>query len=152
MDDTVRGRPREKAYRVSESHSVLCDPMACSLPGSSVHGILQARIWSGLPFPSPGDLPNPGIEPESSALQADSLPLSHLGSLSFSLPLKFSFSHSAKLLKLIVSFSLILLMSEIQNPMAFPIIFLISKQLRKLFFWFFTMVHDPNSFNEILSF
>jgi len=29
--------------------------------------------WSGLPFPSPGDLPNPGIEPRSSALQADSL-------------------------------------------------------------------------------
>ena len=30
--------------------------------------------WSGLPFPSPGDLPNPGIEPWSPALQADSLP------------------------------------------------------------------------------
>ena len=30
--------------------------------------------WSGLPFPSPGDLPNPRIEPESPALQADSLP------------------------------------------------------------------------------
>ena len=33
--------------------------------------------WSGLPFPSSGDLPNPGIEPTSSALQANSLPLSH---------------------------------------------------------------------------
>ena len=31
--------------------------------------------WSGLPFPSPGDLPNPGIEPRSPALQADSLPI-----------------------------------------------------------------------------
>ena len=30
--------------------------------------------WSGLPFPSPGDLPNPGIEPESPTLQADALP------------------------------------------------------------------------------
>ena len=30
--------------------------------------------WSGLPFPSPGDLPNPGIEPASPVLQADSLP------------------------------------------------------------------------------
>ena len=30
--------------------------------------------WSGLPYPSPGDLPNPGIEPRSPALQADSLP------------------------------------------------------------------------------
>ena len=51
----------------------LCDPMDCSPPGSSVHGIFQARIWSGLPFPSPGDLPDPGIEPRSPALQADSL-------------------------------------------------------------------------------
>ena len=51
-----------------------CDPMNCSLPGSSVHDILQARYWNGLPFPSPGDLPDPGIEPGSPALQADSLP------------------------------------------------------------------------------
>ena len=36
--------------------SILCDPVDCSLPGSSVHGILQARISSGSPFPSPGDL------------------------------------------------------------------------------------------------
>ena len=48
--------------------------MDCSLPGSSVHGILQARILSRLSFPSPGDLPDPGIEPRSPALQADSLP------------------------------------------------------------------------------
>ena len=47
--------------------------MDCSLPGSSVHGILQARNWSGLPFPSPGDLPDPGIEPRSPTLQADAL-------------------------------------------------------------------------------
>ena len=51
-----------------------CDPMGCSLAGSSVHVILQARNWSGLPIHSPGDLPDPGIEPESLALQADSLP------------------------------------------------------------------------------
>ena len=50
-------------------------PCDCSPPGSSVHGILQARIleW-GLPFPSPGDLPNPGIEPRPPALQEDALP------------------------------------------------------------------------------
>ena len=36
--------------------------------------------WSGLPFPSPGDLPDPEIEPRSPALQADSLHLSHQGS------------------------------------------------------------------------
>ena len=46
----------------------------CSLPGSSVHGILQAEILGGLPFPSPRDLPDPGIKLGSPALQEDSLP------------------------------------------------------------------------------
>ena len=57
-----------------------CDPMGCSLSGSSVHGISQARYWGGLPFPSPGDLSDLGVEPASPALQADSLPPSHWGS------------------------------------------------------------------------
>ena len=39
-----------------------------------VYGILQARILEWEPFPSPGDLPNPGIKSKSSTLQADSLP------------------------------------------------------------------------------
>ena len=38
-------------------------PMDCSLPGSSVHGISRPEYWSGLPFPSPGDLPDPRIKP-----------------------------------------------------------------------------------------
>ena len=108
---------------VAQSRPTLCNPPDCSSPpGSSVHGILQARTlewvaisfsnawkwkvkvkslsrvrpsvtpwtaafqaplsmgfsrqeyWSGLPLPSPGDLPNPGIKPGSAALQADSLP------------------------------------------------------------------------------
>ena len=106
---------------VAQLCPTLHDPMDCSLPGTSVHGIFQARVlewvaiafslqplkvkvkslscvrlfaipwtvayqappsmgfsrqecWSGLPFPSPGDLPNPGIEPGSPALQADALP------------------------------------------------------------------------------
>ena len=59
---------------VAQSCPTLCDPMDCSLPGSSVLGILQARMLEWLPFPSPGDLPNPGIKPRSPALQADSLP------------------------------------------------------------------------------
>ena len=46
----------------------VCDPMDCSPPGSSVHGILQARILEWLPFPPPGDLPDPGIEPAPVAL------------------------------------------------------------------------------------
>ena len=37
-------------------------------------GFSRQECWSGLPFPSPGDLPDPGIEPRSPALQADALP------------------------------------------------------------------------------
>ena len=63
-----------KWSEVAQSCPTLCNPMDYSPPGSSVHGILQAQIyWSGLPFPSPGDLPDPGIEPRSSALQTESL-------------------------------------------------------------------------------
>ena len=59
----------------------LCDPMDY-MPGSSVLGFFRQESWSGLPSPSPEDLPDPGIEPESPgspALQTDSLPLSHQG-------------------------------------------------------------------------
>ena len=45
-----------------QSCLTLCDPMDCSPPGSSVHGILQVRILEWLPFFSPGDLPNPELE------------------------------------------------------------------------------------------
>ena len=47
------------------NHVWLCDPMDCSPPGSSVHGILRARILEWVTMPPPGDLPNPGIEPMS---------------------------------------------------------------------------------------
>ena len=40
-------------------------------------GFSRQEYWSGLPFPSPGDLLDPGIKPGSPALQVDSLPLSH---------------------------------------------------------------------------
>ena len=42
--------------------------------GYTVHGTLQARRLESVPFPSPGDLPNPRLEPRSPALQVDSLP------------------------------------------------------------------------------
>ena len=56
----------------------MCDslnPMDCSPPGSSVHGILQARTleWVAISF-SRGSFPHPGIEPRSIVLLADSLP------------------------------------------------------------------------------
>ena len=43
----------------------LCDPVDCSPPGSSVHGISQARTLEWVAFPPPGNLPNPGMEPAS---------------------------------------------------------------------------------------
>ena len=55
-------------YSVTKLCPTLCNPVDSSLPGSSVHGILQQEYWSGLPFPSPGDLPDPGIEPVSSTV------------------------------------------------------------------------------------
>ena len=57
----------------SQSCPTLCDPTDCSLPGSSVHGISQARILEWVPFSSPGDLPTQGIQHRSPALQVDSL-------------------------------------------------------------------------------
>ena len=49
-----------------QSCPTLCDPMACSPPGSSVHGILQGIHWSGKnTCPPPEDLPGPGIKPAS---------------------------------------------------------------------------------------
>ena len=73
-------KPKPEISKTTESvsHSVVwlfATPMDCSPRGSSVSEILQARIyWSGLPFASLGDLPNPGIKPRSPTLQADSLP------------------------------------------------------------------------------
>ena len=51
--------------QLPQSWSVLYDLMNHSLSGSSVHGILQARILEWLSCPPPGDLPNPGIDPAS---------------------------------------------------------------------------------------
>ena len=59
---------------VAQSCLTLCDSVDGSPPGSSVHGISQAKYGAGKPFPSPGDPPNPRIEPGSPVLQMDSLP------------------------------------------------------------------------------
>ena len=55
--------------------------MYCSLPGSSVHEISRQEYWSGLPFPSPGDLPNPGIESGNSWIPGGFLTTAPPGSL-----------------------------------------------------------------------
>ena len=64
-----------------QPYPTLWDPMDCSPPGVSVHGILQARIlvWVAISPPA-GDPPNPGIELASPALHVDSLRLNHQGS------------------------------------------------------------------------
>ena len=59
---------------VAQSGPTLSDSMECSLPGSSIYGILQEEHWSEEPFLSPGDRPNLRMEPRSPALQVDSLP------------------------------------------------------------------------------
>ena len=48
----------------------LCDPMDCVAHQAPLSmGFARQEYWSGLSFPSPGDLPNPGIEPGSPALE-----------------------------------------------------------------------------------
>ena len=62
-------------YLAAKSCPTLLQPLwivACQ--GPLFMGFPRQECWSGLPFPSPGDLPNPGIEPGSLALWADSLP------------------------------------------------------------------------------
>ena len=66
----------------------LCDSIDYSLPGASVQGILQGRILDGLPFPSPENLPDPGIKLGSPALQVDSLPSEPSGNLILSVIMK----------------------------------------------------------------
>ena len=63
-----------KVVSVTQSCPTLCNPMDCGLPGSSVHGILQARIleWVAIPFSRGSSRPS-GIKSRSPALQADSL-------------------------------------------------------------------------------
>ena len=59
---------------VAQSCLTFCDPMDCIVHQAPLSlGFSRQEYWSGLLFPFPGDLPEPGIEPGSSALRADSL-------------------------------------------------------------------------------
>ena len=66
---------------VAHSCLTLWDPIESQAPLSM--GFSRQEYWSGQPFPSPGDLPNPGIKPGSPALQADSLPSEPPGNFLF---------------------------------------------------------------------
>ena len=76
------------------SHLVVSDsfvsPWTVALQAPLFMEFSSQEYWSGLPFPSPGNLPNPGIEPTSPALQVDSLLLSHQGSLTKTVMIKFT--------------------------------------------------------------
>ena len=64
----------------SQSYLALCDPVVCSPPGFSIHGIFLTRILEWVAISFSRDLSDSGIKltrPKSPALQADSLPLSH---------------------------------------------------------------------------
>ena len=71
---TVHTLPCCCVVLVTQSCLTLCKPMYCSPPGSLSMGFPRQEYWEILPFPSPVDLPDPGIKPRSPALQADSLP------------------------------------------------------------------------------
>ena len=59
---------------VSQSCTTLATPQTVARQASLSMGFSRPEYWSGLPFPAPGDLPDPGIEPRSPVLQSDSLP------------------------------------------------------------------------------
>ena len=59
---------------VTQLCPTLCDPIDCSSQAPLSMELSRKEYWSGLPFPPPGDVSNPGIEPSSPVLQADSLP------------------------------------------------------------------------------
>ena len=59
----------------AQSWPTLCDPIDCIAYQAPLSmGFFSQEYWGGLPFPSPSDLPDPGIEPGSPSLQVDSLP------------------------------------------------------------------------------
>ena len=69
--------PRKRKVKVkvkSLSHvRLFATPWTAAYQAPPSMGFPRQEYWSGLPFPSPGDLPNPGIEPRSPALEADAL-------------------------------------------------------------------------------
>jgi len=64
---------------VAKSCLTFCNTVDCSPPGCSAHGCPRQEYWNALPFPSPRNLPDPGIEPQGPALQVDSFTAEPLG-------------------------------------------------------------------------
>ena len=74
QEHNVVNQLREKESGLAQSCPTLCDLVDCSLPRYSIHGIFQAIVleWAAISFSR--DLPDPGMEPGSPALQTDALP------------------------------------------------------------------------------
>ena len=73
LEGSIRESVSEWKSEVAQSRPALCNPMDCSPPGFSVHGFPRQEHCSGLPFLSPGDIPNPGVKSKSPAWQEDSI-------------------------------------------------------------------------------
>ena len=111
-------------------------PMDCKSSVSRVHGFSRQEHWSGQPFPSPGDLPHPGIEPRSPALRADSLLHEHQGRQN-----QFTFSgHNSFLRRAHGNYCLP------QSEFSFNVSFFIDSQIFISGFIFFLEVHLLCSF------
>ena len=66
---------------IAQSCPTLCNPWTVAHQAPLSMGFSRQEYWSGLPFPSPGDLPNPGIKPRSPTLHADALTSAPPGSV-----------------------------------------------------------------------
>ena len=116
-----RGSPAYDAASgglVAKSCLTLCQPRTIAHQAPLSMEFSRQEYWSGLPFPSPRDLPDPGVEPsllhcrQSPALQVDSLPLNHHGSISWFQSLS-PFSHHLLLCGCTESFSLSVLIKTL---------------------------------------
>ena len=74
MSISLAASPAWKCVSRFSHVRLLVTPWAISCQAPLSMGFSMQEYWSGLPFPSPGDRPDPGLKPESPALQADSLP------------------------------------------------------------------------------
>ena len=68
------GIVRDHSHKLLSRGRLFATPWTVTYQAHPSMGFSRKGYWSGLPFPSPGDLPNPGIEPWSPSLQADALP------------------------------------------------------------------------------
>ena len=69
----LEGKESESESEFAQLCPTLCDPWTVAYQVPPSMGFSRQEYWSGLPFPSPGDLPNPGIEPRSPEFQADAV-------------------------------------------------------------------------------